>query len=168
MTAGKLTSVRQAVAADADAVARIYNPYIADTIITFEEQPVSPEEMATRITEITAASLPWLVAEHDDEVVGYAYASKWKGRCSYRFSVETTVYLRHDFLGRGCGTRLYEALLERLRGRELHVAIGGVALPNAASVALHEKLGFRKVAHFPEVGCKFGKWIDVAYWQIAL
>jgi len=160
--------IRSATAADAEALARIYNHYVKETIITFEEDPVSSADMAGRVTEVERASLPWLVAEQDGQIVGYAYASKWKGRCAYRHSVETTIYLASDCVGRGIGTSLYQALLEQLRNRNLHVAIGGAALPNPASVALHEKLGFRKVAHFAEVGFKFGKWIDVAYWQVAL
>ncbi len=160
--------IRQAVATDAEAVACIYNHYIRETIITFVEQPVSPSEMAERIAQTAAASLPWLVAEQSDTIVGYAYASKWKERSAYRFSAETTIYLVPGCFGKGIGTSLYQALLKQLKDLGLHVAIGGVALPNAASVALHEKLGFRKVAHFGEVGFKFDKWIDVAYWQLTL
>ena len=160
--------IRQALATDAEAIARIYNHYILDTIITFEEQPVSPSEMAERIAEVAAASLPWLVAEQDGSILGYARASKWKGRSAYRFSVETTIYLAPHCLGNGLGTSLYQLLLRQLKDLKLHIAIGGIALPNAPSLALHEKLGFRKVAHFAEVGFKFGKWIDVGYWQLTL
>lgn len=160
--------IRTATAGDADAIARIYNHYVANTIITFEEQAVSSEEMAARIAEVAAASLPWLVAELDGSIVGYAYASKWKGRCAYRFSAECTVYLDPDCVGRGYGTQLYESLFAALRERGMHAVIGGVALPNPASVALHEKLGMRKVAHFGEVGYKFDRWIDVGYWQATL
>jgi L-amino acid N-acyltransferase YncA len=160
--------IRQAVATDAEAVSRIYNHYILNTAITFEEQPVLPSEMAERIAEVTSASLPWLVAEQDGSILGYAGASKWKGRSAYRFSVETTIYLAPDCFGRGIGTSLYQLLLKQLRNQGLHVAIGGIALPNAASLALHEKLGFHKVAQFAEVGFKFGKWIDVGYWQLTL
>ena len=157
--------VRPATAADAEAIARIYSYYIVHTTISFEEQPVCAAEMAGRITEVLSSSLPWLVAEHAGLVVGYAYAGKWKGRFAYRYSVETSVYLDPEFTGQGFGTRLYQALLAMLRDRSIHVVIGGIALPNEASVALHERLGFAKVAHFKEVGCKFGQWIDVGYWQ---
>lgn len=160
--------IRPAAAGDAAAIARIYNHYVASTIITFEEQAVSIEEMTGRILEIGAASLPWLVAEQEGRTVGYAYASKWKGRCAYRFSAESTIYLDPDFMGLGYGTKLYERLFAMLRERGMHAVIGGVALPNPASVALHEKLGMKKVAHFSEVGYKFGKWIDVGYWQATL
>ena len=160
--------IRQAVPTDAEAIARIYNHYIRDTVITFEEEPVSCSEMAERIAEVSSASLPWLVAEQDGTVLGYAVASKWKGRSAYRFSVETTIYLAPNCLGRGISTRLYQPLLKQLKDLGLHVAIGGIALPNAASLALHEKLGFRKVAEFAEVGFKFRRWIDVGYWQLTL
>ncbi len=160
--------IRGAVAADAEAISSIYNHYVRETIVTFEEQPVSASEMAGRLAEVAAASLPWLVAERDGSIVGYARATKWKGRSAYRFSVETTIYLAPHCVGKRIGTGLYQYLLDQLKDRGLHTAIGGVALPNPTSVALHEKFGFRKVAHFGEVGFKFGKWIDVAYWQLSL
>jgi len=157
--------IRPATAADAAAIARIYDHYIRETVVTFEEEPVAAAEMARRIEAILAASLPYLVACEDDRVVGYAYAGRWHARSAYRFSVETTIYLDAGVVGRGLGTALYGALFEDLAPRGLHVAIGGIALPNAASVALHEKLGFRKAAHYDEVGFKHGRWIDVGYWQ---
>src|SRR5690349_18720408 len=104
-------TVRAATAADADALARIYNYYVANTVITFEEEPVSPHAMAARVAEVQSLSLPWLVAEVDKKVVGYAYANKWKVRSAYRHSVETTIYLEHGHEGRGVGTALYAALL---------------------------------------------------------
>lgn len=135
--------------------------------ITFEERPVAPDEMTQRIAEVLEG-LPWLVWEEDGEVGGFAYASKWKGRCAYRYSVESTVYLDPAATGKGIGLHLYRLLLANLRQQEVHTVIGGIALPNEASVALHEKLGFQKVAHFKEVGRKMEKWIDVGYWQLVL
>jgi L-amino acid N-acyltransferase YncA len=157
--------VRAAAVGDAEAIARIYGHYILNTSISFEQEPVSPAEMAERMREVFGDSLPWLVAEQAAQVVGYAYAGKWKGRCAYRYSAESSVYLDPRFTGRGIGKQLYQALLAALRDRSIHVVIAGIALPNAASIALHERLGFSKVAHFKEVGYKFGQWIDVAYWQ---
>lgn len=157
--------IRAATAVDAAALARIYNHYVAGTIVTFEEEAVPASEMAARIAESRTASLPWLVAERAGQVAGYAYASKWKGRCAYRFSVETTIYLDPRETARGLGSALYGQLLSDLEACGVHVVIGGIALPNEASVRLHERLGFRKVAHFEEVGFKFGRWIDVGYWQ---
>jgi len=157
--------VRPATTADAAALARIYNHFIAHTIVTFEEEPVTAGEMARRVDEVQAASLPWLVAEAGAVVAGYAYASKWRVRRAYRFSAEVTVYLAPDQGGRGLGTALYTRLLDDLRARGVHAVLGGIALPNDASIALHEKLGFRKVAHFQQTGFKFDRWIDVGYWE---
>lgn len=160
--------IRAAVPGDAGAIAGIYNHYIANAIATFEEDPVAAPDMARRIKEIAALPLPWLVAESAAGVAGYAYASRWKGRCAYRFSVESTVYVDAAAVGRGVGALLYAALVERLRLRNIHSVIAGIALPNNASIRLHEKLGFQKIAHFHEVGFKFGRWIDVGYWQLLL
>jgi L-amino acid N-acyltransferase YncA len=158
--------IRSAVPSDATVIARIYNYYVENTVITFEEELVSAQTIATRIADVQRVSLPWLVAELDCGVVGYAYANKWKLRSAYRYSVETTIYLEHGREGQGIGKPLYAELLNQLRGMGVHVAIGGAALPNEASVALHEKLGFERVATFRQVGFKHGRWIDVAYWQI--
>jgi phosphinothricin acetyltransferase len=160
--------IRTVTPEDAPSIASLYNHYVLNTAISFETDAVSPNEMASRIREVTAAGLPWLVAEFNDRVVGYAYASKWKGRCAYRFSVESSVYVDAEHTGKGIGSALYDALLDRLRSGKTHVVIGGIALPNEGSVALHERFGFRKVAHFSEVGYKFERWIDVGYWQVTL
>jgi len=160
--------VRAAHADDAQAIAAIYNPFIANTTISFEEQAVTDAEMARRIADVQAAGLPWLVMEQDGKLAGYAYATKWRVRHAYRFSVESSVYLAPEFTGRGVGSALYSALLERLDVLGCHLVIGGIALPNDASIALHEKLGFEKVAQFREVGFKFGRWLDVGYWQKTL
>ena len=104
----------------------------------------------------------------DGAVAGYAYAGRWRTREGYRHSVETSIYLSPDATGRGLGATLYARLLERLRALDVHAVIGGIALPNPASEALHERLGFEQVARFREVGRKFGEWIDVAYWQLRL
>ena len=124
--------------------------------------------MAQRIADVDAAGLPWLVLEVDGALAGYAYATKWRVRPAYRYSVESSVYLDPAYAGRGLGRMLYATLLDRLRERDLHIVIGGIALPNDASAGLHEALGFRKVAHFSEVGKKFGRWLDVGYWELKL
>jgi L-amino acid N-acyltransferase YncA len=160
--------VRPVTAADAEAIARIYNHYVANTVITFEEEAVSAPDMAARIAEAQGLSLPWLVAEVEGAIVGYAYARRWRPRSAYRYSAETTIYLERGYEGRRIGTTLYSALLPLLRERGIHVAIGGVALPNDASVALHEKLGFERVATFRQVGFKHDRWVDVAYLQLVL
>jgi L-amino acid N-acyltransferase YncA len=160
--------IRAASTEDATQVAAIYNPFVLTSTITFEEEPVPVEEFSRRISEIRAHALPWLVAERDEQLVGFAYANKWKTRAAYRFSTEVTVYVREGMGGSGIGSRLYAELFAALKSRGAHAVIGGVALPNEASVRLHEKFGFRKVAHFEQVGFKFNRWIDVAYWQLIL
>jgi phosphinothricin acetyltransferase len=162
------TLIRTAQVRDAAFIAAIYNHYVAGTTISFEEEPVSEGEMARRMQAVQASGLPWLVTEIDGEVAGYAYATKWKERSAYRFSVESSVYLRHDAHGRGLGKALYEELLAALAASGVHMVIGGIAQPNPASVALHEKMGFEKVAMFREVGRKFDRWVDVGYWQLVV
>ncbi|WP_338761777.1 arsinothricin resistance N-acetyltransferase ArsN1 family B [Massilia sp. METH4] len=161
--------IRDATAGDAAAIAAIYNPYILETTISFEETAVSPDDMRSRIAGVQDGGLPWLVLENaDGPIAGYAYATKWRVRHAYRYSVETSVYLASGASGKGHGTALYLELLRRLRDAGCHLAIAGIAQLNPASVALHEKLGFVKVAHFGEVGFKFGRWLDVGYWELRL
>ena len=160
--------IRKVLPDDAAEIAQIYNHYITETIVTFEEEAVTDNIIRERINEARMARLPWFVAEQDGEILGYAYGSKWKGRCAYRYSTEVTVYLKPDHAGKGIGTTLYSELLSALKSQGIHSAIGGIALPNEASVKLHEKMGFLKVAHFKEVGFKFNQWIDVGYWQSIL
>ena len=159
--------LRQCIPADAAQICDIYNHYVRETVVTFEETPVLEADMAQRIADATAR-LPWLVWETEMGVVGYAYARPWRPRAAYRHSVESSIYLAPHATGRGLGSRLYTDLITELRHRGLHCVIGGVALPNPASVSLHEKLGFAKVAEFRQVGFKFERWIDVAYWELIL
>lgn len=158
-------TIRPAQAADGADLARIYNHYVLNTTVTFEEEPIAGAAMAERLAETRATGLPFLIAEANGVIVGFAYASKWKGRCAYRFSAEVTIYLDCDFGGRGIGSALYDQLLPALRAQGLHAAIAGIALPNDASIRLHEKYGFVPIGTFREVGRKFERWIDVGYWQ---
>lgn len=162
------TSIRDANEKDGSSLAVIYNHYIRETVVTFEETEIDGEEMASRLAEIQDSGLPWLVLEEAGEVRGYCYASKWKGRCAYRYSVEITVYLADGAGGRGYGSQLYAALFERLRAEGYHVALAGIALPNDASIALHERFGMTRAALFKEVGYKFDRWVDVGYWHCRL
>ncbi len=160
-------SIREVRATDAARIAAIYNHYVRKTVVTFEESPVPESEMARRIAE-TAASYPWLVWEDGGEVLAYANGSSWKRRSAYRYAAESTIYAAPEAIGRGIGSKLYPALLERMRAQGLHCAIGGIALPNPASIALHEKLGFAPIGRFRQVGFKFGQWVDVGYWELVL
>jgi L-amino acid N-acyltransferase YncA len=157
--------VRSAAQSDAPAIAGIYNHYVKTSIITFEEEPVTASEITHRIVAVHSASLPWLVAENNGQLTGYAYAMPWRTRSAYRFSVEVTAYVAPEFPRHGIGSLLYSQLIPLLQRKHIHALLGGIALPNPASIALHEKFGFRKVAELQEVGFKFGHWINVGYWQ---
>ena len=141
---------------------------VRDTAISFELQPPTLDEMRQRI-ETLLPTLPWLVGEDEAaQVCGYVYASRFRERLAYQWAVEVTAYVRADCRGQGVGRRLYEQLFEVLRGLGYHQAIAGITLPNAASVGLHEALGFEPVARYRNVGYKLGAWRDVGYWQKAL
>lgn len=159
--------IRNVELRDAEAICNIYNYYIKNTIVTFEENELSVPEMEDRIKEVTK-DFPYLVYEKSGEVVAYAYASKWKGRCAYKFSVESTVYLKYGLQREGIGSSVYTELIKRLSELKLHAVIGGIAIPNPGSIALHEKLGFEKIGHFKEVGFKNNQWLDVGYWELIL
>ncbi len=152
---------------DAPSICEIFNHYILESPATFEEVAMAPDEMRRRILDVTQ-TYPWFVCEEDGKVLGYSYGRKWRERAAYRHSVEATVYLHPSAGGKGRGSALFDALLNELRARQFHSVIGGVALPNPASIALLEKFGLRQVAHFREVGRKFDRWIDVGYWQLVL
>jgi phosphinothricin acetyltransferase len=155
---------RPATESDAADICAIYNPYVIDTVITFEQTPVSESDMAKRIKEYTAL-YPWLVAEVDGKVVAYAYATRWRTRAAYDQTLESTIYVDKNYTGRGIAKPLYLELLRELRARNIHAVVGCIALPNDASIAIHERCGFVKVAHFTQVGRKFERWVDVGFWQ---
>jgi L-amino acid N-acyltransferase YncA len=156
--------IRLATSEDAQQVTEIYNHYVIQTTVTFEEEEVTADDMRGRMEDVLQ-KYPWLVFAQDKKILGYAYAGPWKSRCAYRHSAEISVYLREGYSGKGLGTDLFRKLLDRLSHLNLHGIIGGVALPNDGCVALHKKFGFEKVAHFKEVGHKFNQWIDVAYYE---
>jgi len=152
---------------DARAICDIYNHYIINTIITFEEKVITEEEIKNRIMTVTK-NFPWLVYEEDELVVGYIYAGKWKERSAYRYSVELGIYIDPNFVGKGIGGKLMKEILNILKTKSIHSVIYGVSLPNEASIALCEKFRFEKIGEFKEVGNKFDKWIDVGYWELKL
>ena len=157
--------VRDCQLRDSARLCEIYNHYIKSSVCTFELEPISEDEMAARI-QATTEHYPWIVFDTGAAIEGYAYATAWKSRGAYRNTVESTVYVDANCSGRGTGTILLESLIDRLKPLEVHAVLAGIALPNESSVALHEKLGFSKVAHFKETGKKFGEWIDVGYWEL--
>ncbi|MCT6699274.1 GNAT family N-acetyltransferase [Rheinheimera sp. 4Y26] len=160
--------LRPAAESDAAAIALIYNHYIEHSTVTFEQSCLTDNEMLQRMQAILSSELPFLVLEKQGLVLGYAYASPWRARIGYRFSVESSVYLSPGSAGLGYGSLLMQQLLQQLTQAGYHAVIAGIALPNDASVALHEKFGMTKVAHFYQVGTKFGQWLDVGYWQLLL
>lgn len=159
--------LRMATPADAAACAAIYAPYVRDTAITFELEAPDATEMARRI-EGALQRHTWLVAEEDGEVLGYAYGGRHRVRAAYDTTTEVSVYLAGAARGRGLGRLLCERLLADLADRGLRLAVAGITLPNAASVALHEGLGFEHVGTFRRVGWKFGEPHDVGWWQRGL
>jgi L-amino acid N-acyltransferase YncA len=150
---------------DAAQIAEIYNYYIKNTHQTFETEVLSADEMGERIAKIVE-DYPYLVAEYEGEIYGYAYATQFKMRQAYEFSAEVSIYVKSDAKQKGIGTRLYEKLFEELKETDVHAIIAGISLPNDGSVKFHEKLGFTKVARFREVGYKLGRWVDVGYWEL--
>ena len=156
--------IRAADLKDAATIAEIYNFYIENSHATFEIEIVTEEEMRRRVSEILK-NYPFLVCEENREIIGYAFVSPYKKRAAYRHSVEISVYIKNGMGGKSVGTILYQNLFSELKEKPIHAIIAGISLPNEASVNLHEKFGFEKVAHFREVGFKFGRWIDVGYWE---
>ena len=158
--------IRKAELSDAAALAEIYNFYIENSHATFETWLIDSDEMDQRRQEMNDSGYPFLVAENEGIVTGYAFGHRYRPRDAYRHSVETSVYVRPGFVGKCIGSALYEVLIPELTSAGFHALIAGISLPNEASVKLHESFGFQKVAQFREVGNKFGRWIDVGYWEL--
>lgn len=156
--------IRSATLDDATAIRSIYAPWVTDSVVSFEEDVPSVEEMAARIER----SHLWLVCEDDAGVVGYAYGSPHRARAAYRFTVEVSAYVRADLHGRGIGRRLYGELLPQLAERGFHMAVAGITVPNDQSVGFHRSLGFRDIGRFPQVGWKLDRWHDTFWMSKAL
>jgi L-amino acid N-acyltransferase YncA len=161
---GTFMNIRACEPEDVKSICEIYNYYVKNTTVTFEENTVDHSEMLKRLETYTK-TYPWFVCEVDRNVVGYAYATKWKDRGAYKHSAELTIYLKNTNMGKGYGKALYAVLLDALYSMNCHLVLAGIALPNETSIKLHESFGFRKAAHFSEIGHKFDNWIDVGYWE---
>jgi L-amino acid N-acyltransferase YncA len=157
-------TIRHAVVEDAGACAAIYARYVTDSVITFEVDPPSVEEMATRITA-ALASHAWIVLEDGSDVLGYAYAHRFAERAAYRWACETSIYLQMGLRRTGAGRALYEVLFARLAARGFRRAVAGMTLPNDASVGLHRSVGFEPVGVYRDIGWKHDSWHDVAWVQ---
>jgi len=162
-----MQSIRKVKLADAKAILEIYNYYIINSIATFDEEPRTIDDINNKIETITN-HYPWFVWEENGEIITFAYASQWKDKSAYNQSVEGTIYIKNNHNGKGIGTKLYSHLINDLKDNGFHSIVGVISLPNDASVALHEKLNFEKVAHFKEIGKKFNQQIDVGCWQLIL
>ncbi|TBR37438.1 N-acetyltransferase family protein [Marinomonas agarivorans] len=160
--------IRTVTVSDAAALAAIYNYYVDHTVITFEEVRVTVDEFRHRIATALSQGHQWLVLEENNTLIGYAYSGLWKSRSAYRYTHEVTIYLAPDQSGKGFGSQLLTALFQQLANTNIANLMAVIALPNPASVALHESLGMKKVAHFSKVGYKFSQWVDVGYWQLSL
>jgi phosphinothricin acetyltransferase len=158
--------IRPVNAGDARDICGIYNYFVENTAVSFEEQAVPVPEMESRIREIGAA-YPWFV-EEEGEVLAYAYVNKWRDRAAYRYAAELSIYVKRGSEGQGIGGKLMAHLLEAVKKMDLHTIVSGITIPNERSIALHEKFGFVKVAQFDEIGYKLGEWRDVGYWELML
>ena len=159
-----MITIRPANLADAQAIQAIYAPYVEKTAITFEYEVPSVQEFEKRISN-TIERYPYLVAEEDGQVLGQAYASTYYARTAYDWTTELSIYLNEDARGRGLGSQLYGALEEELEKRGFLRFLACIAVPNEASIAMHEKRGYIQVAHFPKVGYKFEQWHDIVWMQ---
>jgi len=159
--------IRLATARDGEAVAAIYRPVVAETAISFETTPPDQEEMARRI-DATLLSYPWLVCDIDGLTAGYAYAARHRVRDAYQWSVDTSVYIADAYRRRGVGRGLYTSLFAILAAQGYFNAFAGIALPNPASIALHESMGFEPIGVYRRVGYKLSRWHDVGWWQLTI
>jgi phosphinothricin acetyltransferase len=159
--------IRVASPDDAEAIAAIYAPHVTRGVASFEESAPDAGEMRARMAKV-AGDYPWLVADEDGAVLGYAYACQFRERPAYRWAVETTVYVADGAQRRGVGQLLYRALIEALRKQGFTQAIAAISLPNDASIKLHELVGFKRAGVYREVGWKQGRWVDVGLWQLQL
>ncbi len=152
---------------DSEAIANIYNHYVEHTIVSFEQVPITSIEMLKRIQKVLEFGR-WIVVESEGKLIGYAYSDLWNNRCSYEKTHVVSIYLNHTITVQGIGKMLYQDLINDPKKNCYHTLIGGVSLPNAASVGLHEHFGFNQVDHYQQVVFKFDKWINLGYWQLFL
>lgn len=165
MSNGK-TTVRPAVEGDLESINDIYNCYVVETHFTFDVEPMTLEARRGWFAyHGNTGRYRVVVGVSDGAVIGYASSSPWRPKPAYETSVETSVYVAPDAVGKGIGTRLYEELFRSLQGEDVHRAYAGIALPNQASIALHERFGFKRVAHFTEQGRKFERYWDVGWYE---
>ncbi|WP_338356293.1 N-acetyltransferase family protein [Yeosuana marina] len=159
--------IRPVKLSDSENLLHIYNYYVVHTVATFDLEPLSLDMFTDKIKTIIL-NYPFVVYEENNEILGYAYGSKFRPKPAYNKTVESTVYVKHGVHGKQIGTQLYADLLSLLKRDNFHIVLGVLTLPNEASIKLHEKFGFKQVAHLKEAGLKFDKWHDVGFWQLTL
>jgi L-amino acid N-acyltransferase YncA len=164
---GMAVDIRLARRSDADDIARIYRPFVESTIVSFETEAPDAAQIADRIAR-TLVRFPWLVCEWNGRIAGYAYATRHRERKAYQWSVDTSAYVSPGQWRRGVGTGLYRSLFAILAVQGFVNAYAGIALPNPASVGLHESVGFRPVGIYRSVGFKLGAWHDVGWWALQI
>lgn len=160
-------NIRKVDIKDALQIVNIYNYYVKNSVVTFDKTPFTQEDFEKRIKTISS-KYPFIIIEDGNEIMGYAYANVWRTKPAYKRTVESTLYVKHDAFGKKIGSQLYSNLFHLLKHQGIKVVIGGLSLPNDESIGLHKKFGFREVGHFEKVGEKFGKLIDVSFWQLDL
>ncbi|WP_299550118.1 GNAT family N-acetyltransferase [Seonamhaeicola sp.] len=159
--------IREFQPKDTQQLLDIYNYYVLNSVVTFDDKVLSFETFHEKVTRINS-EYPFIVFEENNTILGYAYGSRFRPKPAYKHTVESTIYLKHTAQGRGIGTALYAKLIALLKEEKFHIVLGILTLPNKASEKLHVKLGFKKVAHLEEVGLKFGAWQDVGVFQLKL
>ena len=160
--------IREAKLSDSGRITEIYNHYIENSVITFEEIIISDEEIKSRIEKIQKQNYPYIIYEEDNKLLGYAYVDKWRHRSAFDITLETSIYLDKDYLNKGIGKVLYKELIARTKKLNIHSLIGVISMPNKPSQKLHQELGFQLIGNFKEIGKKFNQFIDVEFWQLRL
>lgn len=158
--------IRVATLSDVPAITNIYNHYVEHSYATMQCEKATTDFFKEKLETVFKSGHFWVVAEEDGKVIGYAYSGAWNPREGYKQTCEVSVYLSPEATAKGIGSQLYTELFDRLKKARMQVIIAVIGLPNDASIALHEKFGMKKVAHFPRMGFKLGKWRDVGYWQV--
>ena len=159
--------IRKVHLQDAKAITDIYNEYVINSTATFDTQPLELEEMQSRIIQLSA-NYPYFVYETDGVVAGYCYAHAWKEKAAYKFTLETTVYISPQYIGKGIGKQLMQSLIEECRKKGYHALIACITEGNEISNLLHTQLGFKQVSHFEKVGLKFDRWLGVLDYELIL
>jgi phosphinothricin acetyltransferase len=158
--------IREVMDSDLESIVNIYNHYIENTTVLIEDELVSIDTMRQRISAVKESDFPWFVLDIDGVVQGFSYATRWKPKSRYKETVEPFIYLAQEFTGQGFGSAMYRYLLDSLKIKGFDNVMGVISLPNTPSIHLHQRLGFKKVGEFSNMGIKFNRKVSVGYWQL--